>query len=98
MSCHCNKVVVLKRDEKGIATVWCDPCIASIVQALNDAGINTVASCCGHLTRPSSIILEDGREIFIMPFEEARRIDCLWPPINLDKASPWFGELKREAG
>ncbi len=44
-----------------------DLCIASIVAALNAANIVTVASCCGHGKRPASIILEDGREIFVCP-------------------------------
>lgn len=45
--------------------VWCDPCIASVVVALNAWGIKTVASCCGHGERPGSIVLADGRELTI---------------------------------
>lgn len=56
---------------------WCcDPCIAPLVKALNDGGLPTVASCCGHGERPGKIALKDGRELFIMPtFEAARRLD-----------------------
>lgn len=62
--------------------VWCDPCLAPLVKALNDGGQPTIASCCGHGRRPSSICLADGRELLVMSFDEARRIDGLWPGIN----------------
>lgn len=56
--------------------VWCDPCIAPIVKALNDADLTTVASCCGHGRRPGRISLTDGRELFIgSSFEEGQAID-----------------------
>lgn len=45
--------------------VWCDPCIASLVAALNYGGIETVASCCGHGQRPGNIVLADGRFLTI---------------------------------
>jgi hypothetical protein len=45
--------------------VWCDPCIAPIVKALNDGGLPTVASCCGHGERDGRITLADGREVLI---------------------------------
>jgi hypothetical protein len=62
-----------------------DACIAPIVTALNDAGIATVASCCGHGKRPGIIALEDGRELLVMPdWESSRRLDPLWPDINGD--------------
>jgi hypothetical protein len=51
------------------AEVWhpvgIDECIALIVDALNKAGVFTVASCCGHGTQPGSIVLRDGRELTI---------------------------------
>jgi len=60
-----------------------DSCIAPIVRALNDAGVHTVASCCGHGKRPGNIALGDGREIIIAPdFETGRLIDSIFPPIN----------------
>lgn len=60
-----------------------DSCIAPIVRALNDAGVITVASCCGHGKRPGNIALADGREIIIVPdYETGRRIDAIFPPIN----------------
>lgn len=42
-----------------------DRCIAPIVQALNEARILTLASCCGHGKGPGSIVLQDGRELTI---------------------------------
>lgn len=56
--------------------VYCDPCIAPLVEALNEAGISTVASCCGHGERPGKIALADGRELFILPgFDSARQYE-----------------------
>ena len=46
-------------DYKGI-----DSCIAPIVKALNEAGVYTAQSCCGH-GGDGSILLHDGREIII---------------------------------
>lgn len=63
--------------------VGIDACIAPLVKALNDAGITTVASCCGHGKRPGSIALADGRELIIAPdYETARVVDRAFPPIS----------------
>ena len=78
--CWCNRTEFVPTPD-GRPDIYCDPCIATIIKVLNDAGIRTVASCCGHLVRPASIALEDGREILIMPLEEARKLDSLWRPI-----------------
>lgn len=65
-----------------------DGCIAPLVEALNAAGLPTVASCCGHGHRPGNIVLEDGREIIIArSFEEGRQIDALFPLTS-------YGEMK----
>lgn len=58
-------VSVVSGDENGRGAVWCDPCIADIVAALNAAGIATTVSCCGHGRRLGNITLRDGREIFL---------------------------------
>lgn len=39
---------VIERDANGRPTVFCDPCIAPWVRALNQYGFRTLASCCGH--------------------------------------------------
>lgn len=44
---------------------WCDPCIAPLVKALNDAGLRTVASCCGHGKVPGRISLANGTDLLI---------------------------------
>lgn len=60
-----------------------DRCIATIVLALNNVGLTTVASCCGHGKCPGNIALADGREIIICTdYESARKIDKIFPPIN----------------
>lgn len=59
--------------------VWCDPCLVPLVKALNDGGLPTVASCCGHGKLPGKIALKDGRELFILPnFDAAREIEPLF--------------------
>lgn len=52
-----------------------DLCIADIVAALVAANIAPVASCCGHGKIPGSIVLEDGRELFIanLPVRHERK-------------------------
>ena len=63
-----------------VKPVAVDACIAPIVKALNDAGVVTIASCCGHGHRPGGIILGDGREVIIARnFDEGRAIDALFP-------------------
>ena len=47
-------------DDKAI-----DACIAPIVKALNDAGIHTSQSCCGHGKGDGFIDLHDGRRLVI---------------------------------
>lgn len=59
--------------------VWCDPCIAPIVAALNAGFVDTVASCCGHGRRPGSIALKDGRWLIIVDDADRQKIDALFP-------------------
>lgn len=42
-----------------------DACIAPIVKALNDGGVQTIGCCCGHKRRPGDILLADGRVLII---------------------------------
>ena len=42
-----------------------DPCIAPIVKALNEGGVITVSSCCGHGVEDGTIALLDGRELIV---------------------------------
>ena len=58
-----SKMVVIRRDTEGKPTVWCDPDIADLVEALQDIG--TVASCSGHGLRPGIITLKDARTLMI---------------------------------
>lgn len=44
-----------------------DSCIAPIVKALNEGGVETIASCCGHGKGPGRITLTDDRELFLLP-------------------------------
>lgn len=93
VECDCrpsreSQMVVVRRDQSGTPTVWCDPEIVDLVRALNDAGLRTVASCSGHGERPGNIALADGRELFIAPaFDEARRIEVAIGPRDAGAAS-----------
>ena len=44
-----------------------DACIADLVRALNDGGVTTTSSCCGHGRGDGSILLADGRELVVKP-------------------------------
>ena len=60
-----------------------DECIRPLVKALNDAGMTTIASCCGHGYQPTSIVLADGREIIILPDRKtAQMVEDLFPDIH----------------
>jgi hypothetical protein len=54
-------------DIKGI-----DKCIATLVDALNHAGILTSQSCCGHGKRDGRIDLQDGRVLLILREDDER--------------------------
>ena len=61
-----------------------DRCIAPLVEALNRAGIATIACCCGHGIRPGNIALVDGRELIIAPdYKTARAAEGAFPSVNL---------------
>lgn len=53
-----------------------DPCLETLIVALNAVNIKTVASCCGHGRRPGNIVLADGRELIIArDYKTARLVD-----------------------
>jgi len=64
--CRERNMVIIERDKNFKPTVWCDPCLANIIKALNYGGVKTVASCCGHGVQDGSIVLSDGRELVIL--------------------------------
>lgn len=64
---HCGKHSVLMRFPGGTHDFPIDPCIAPIVRALNEAGILTAASCCGHGSNMGNIWLADGRVLAVLP-------------------------------
>ena len=51
--------------EDRVDVVKVDKCIAPIVRALNEAGVRTNGSCCGHGKEDGYIQLYDGRELVI---------------------------------
>ena len=54
--------------------VQVDACIAPIVAALNDIGMPTVASCCGHGIRTGRIVLRSGVELEVHAFSRERAV------------------------
>lgn len=73
-----RQMVTITRDKNGKPKIFCDPEIVDIVQALNNGGVPTIASCSGHGERKGNIALKDGRELIIAnDFEDARRIEKL---------------------
>jgi len=64
--CREAAMVVTRRDADGRPSVWCDPCIAPLVDALNQpVHMETVGSCCGHGKGPGWVGLADGRVLVI---------------------------------
>jgi hypothetical protein len=53
-----------------------DACIAPIVRALNDGGVSTIQSCCGHGKAMGRIDLADGR-VLIIANDEAQAAEAL---------------------
>lgn len=63
--------------------------IASIVRALNIAGIRTVASCSGHGVRLGNVALADGRELIVVnDYTTARRIEKEHPSLGARSLQP----------
>lgn len=60
-------MTVIERDGGGVPRVWCDPCLAPLISALNTAGLTTTASCCGHGEYAGWVMLRDGRVVRIYP-------------------------------
>ena len=56
--------------------------IYDLVKLLNENYKTTIACCCGHGKQPISIAFEDGSEIIILNYKQARKVDKLFPPIN----------------
>ncbi len=52
---------------------YIDRCIADVVAALNAAGIETVASCCGHKEIDAEISLKDGRVVVVYDWGDSKK-------------------------
>lgn len=62
---HCGKERVLMQFAGGTRPQAIDPCLVPLVNALNDAGIPTAATCCHHGAGMGNIWLDDGRVLAI---------------------------------
>ena len=55
---------------QGRTRIKVDACIAPLVQMLNDYGIETIASCCGHGQVKESSIIVDAKNISLRPLDD----------------------------
>jgi hypothetical protein len=73
---HCDQPQVLIRlahpTSRGLTEAAVDACLAPFLQALNDGGLQTIASCCAHGQSPATVILADGRELLLFQSVEDR--------------------------
>jgi hypothetical protein len=93
-----SKMITLRTDESGKPTVWCDPEIADLVNALNTGELSTVASCSGHGHRPGRISLKDGRELLVMNSEQVDVVERLFATdINGQSADDFANAVAQEA-
>lgn len=64
-----------------------DKCIQGLVKSLNENGMETIASCCGHGRTNGNITLKDGREIIIISnYDDSRAIEKFFPDIHGEKS------------
>ena len=84
-----DKAVVLTPE--GMREVNVDACLKPMVEGLGKAGVVTVGCCCGHGRDCPTILLEDGRVVYILkdkPWEVWKLIvwafGRLWRQIWLD--------------
>lgn len=83
-----SEMVVLRQDEQGNPTVWCDPEIADLVDALNTEQIATAASCSGHGYRPGFIALADGRVLMVFENLKSAQPAAAAYPIDINGDCP----------
>lgn len=88
-------MIVTHRKPDGTPSVWCDPCIAPLVRALNDGGVPTVASCCGHRRRPGRITLRGGVDLWVDAGGQVER--SLLAEAKLRNVEALVGEWDAEA-
>lgn len=75
----------------------CDECIQPLVQVLNNYGLQTTSSCCGHGKQIPTISLADGREImFAQNWQDARMINGLFPPLHPSPTREWERTIIRK--
>lgn len=71
----CKPTVVQRR-----TAIKIDACIAPLVQTLNDCGIETTASCCGHGKTEESGIVLSAQSLKIVPREDGSfRVHLVFP-------------------
>jgi len=70
-----------------------DHCIAPLIKALQDGGVNMLGSCCGHGKREGYIHLDDGRSLLIL--DKGQTIKYMGYPDGLPPGiDNWLEETK----
>lgn len=77
-------MTITHRHDDGSPRVWCDPCLEPLVTALNDGGLPTIASCCGHGNHYGSVILADDTFLLHVSRSEADRVGARWAELRDD--------------
>lgn len=73
---HCGKEPTLMRFPGGTRDEAIDSCLVPIVNALNDAGILTTGTCCGHGGGMGNIWLDDERVLAV--FDDWKAFLAVW--------------------
>lgn len=76
-----NEEVTLLKEKlfSGRRTVPIDACIAHLVQALNDYGIETIACCCGHGKAAKSSIRISSKSIRLLSLADDFAVHLEFP-------------------
>jgi len=59
-----------------------DECIAPIIQALQQGGVDMRGSCCGHGDTYGYIALQDGRQLLIFDDKQYKKFVTLWNEVD----------------
>ena len=89
--------VEVRHFKDGSGVVGIDSCLAQIVQALNDGGVKTNQSCCGHYKGPGEIHLNDGRELIVCRWITPTRFNLRHRAINFLMRPYWRKEADHDS-
>ena len=77
----------------GGKAVEIDNCLTNLVQVLNDGGIETFASCCGHGKTNGYILLKD-RILIVTAITNLTEVDRQYRRLGLEETGRWNQEKR----